>query len=163
MAAGKSSACFISAWEKLGRPFPLVRLPFLTQTDWDRLLLDSDFLIVRGEDSLSRAVLSGLPFLWQAYPQAEKQQLVKVEALLERMRHCFNPEDFVLWQAASIALNDRLSDSPSTSGREKILPLLELAADSKAALSPAFSSFSEEVLALGNLALPLLTLLRDFV
>ncbi len=185
VAAGKSAPCFLSAWEKSGRPFPVLQLPFLPQTDWDRLLLDSDFLIVRGEDSLSRAVLSGLPFLWQAYPQAEKQQLVKLEALLGRMRHCFAASDFSLWREADIALNDRTGDRADTAGAEHILPLLEWAARAGTApvpaLSPdtpldrpdalpspaaslsAFSSFSDEVLALGNLALPLLTLLRDFV
>jgi hypothetical protein len=64
----------------------IVYMPFISQHDYDTLLCCADFNIVRGEDSLARAVLSGKPFVWNAYVQDEKYQLVKVEALLETMR-----------------------------------------------------------------------------
>lgn len=158
VAAGKSSPCFLSAWEKLGRPFPALALPFLPQTAWDELLLAADFAIVRGEDSLSRAALSGRPFLWQAYPQAEKQQLVKVRALLERLKANFAPGDFSPLEALFLAFNDRLADSPDRRGAEALLPVLER----YEALEPGFRAFSSALLAQGNLVAPLLTFLRDF-
>ncbi|MDR2693178.1 MAG: elongation factor P maturation arginine rhamnosyltransferase EarP [Chitinispirillales bacterium] len=60
--------------------------PFIPQHDYDTLLCCADFNLVRGEDSLARAVLSGRPFIWQAYIQADEHQCVKVEALLKTMR-----------------------------------------------------------------------------
>jgi uncharacterized repeat protein (TIGR03837 family) len=159
VAAGKSAPCFFEAWENLGRPFPSLALPFLPQPLWDRVLLASDFAIVRGEDSLSRAALSGRPFLWQAYPQAEKQQLVKVKALLERLRPRFPPEGFTRLEALFTAFNDRLEDAADRRGAEELLPVLAAYDE----LLPGFGAFSREVVGNGNLALPLLTLLRDFV
>jgi uncharacterized repeat protein (TIGR03837 family) len=61
-------------------------VPFIPQHDYDTLLCCADFNLVRGEDSLARAVLSGKPFIWHAYVQAERLQLVKAAALLETMR-----------------------------------------------------------------------------
>jgi uncharacterized repeat protein (TIGR03837 family) len=159
VAAGKSSPCFFEAWERLGRPFPALALPFLPQPLWDRVLLASDFSIVRGEDSLSRAALSDRPFLWQAYPQADKQQLVKVRALLERLRPRFPPEGFARLEALSLAFNDRLEDAADRRGAEELLPILEAYGE----LLPGFEAFSREIVGCGNLVLPLLTLLRDFV
>ena len=69
-------------------------LPFLSQEEWDKNLYAQDILFVRGEDSLSRACLSGKPFVWQAYLQDDNYQLVKVRALLARMRPHFAPKDF---------------------------------------------------------------------
>ncbi|MDD5455967.1 MAG: elongation factor P maturation arginine rhamnosyltransferase EarP [Candidatus Margulisbacteria bacterium] len=54
-----------------------------SQQDYDLLLFTMDFNMVRGEDSLARAILSGKPFLWQAYDQGENYQLVKVNALMQ--------------------------------------------------------------------------------
>jgi uncharacterized repeat protein (TIGR03837 family) len=64
----------------------VICLPFIGQHDYDALLCCADFNIVRGEDSLARAILSGKPFIWNAYIQEERYQIVKVEALLETMR-----------------------------------------------------------------------------
>lgn len=69
-------------------------LPFLSQEEWDKNLYAQDILFVRGEDSLSRACLSGKPFVWQAYLQDDNYQLVKVRALLEQMRPHFDAGDF---------------------------------------------------------------------
>lgn len=79
-------------------PFILKELPFLPQSEWDSLLFDSPLLFIRGEDSLSCACLCGVPFVWHAYPQSEEYQLVKVNALLERMKPHFSSEDFCALQ-----------------------------------------------------------------
>ena len=39
---------------------------------------------VRGEDSFVRAQWAALPFVWQAYPQADAAHLTKVAAFLDR-------------------------------------------------------------------------------
>lgn len=159
VASGKSGPCFMAAWERAGRPFPVIGLPFLRQTDWDEVLVASDFAIVRGEDSMSRAALSGRPFLWQAYPQAERQQLVKARALLESMRRFFPPAAFAPVEEAFIAFNDRLEDGPETRGGERILPLLKQERE----LAGGFSSYSAMLVDNGNLAGNLMTFLREIV
>ncbi len=59
-------------------------VPFTPQDDYDRLLWACDLNLVRGEDSLVRALWAGRPFLWQAYPQTDGAHLDKVAALLAR-------------------------------------------------------------------------------
>ncbi len=61
-----------------------VELPWLSQTDHDRLLAGCDFNIVRGEDSFVRAQLtSDAPFLWQAYPQHDGAHAAKLAAFVD--------------------------------------------------------------------------------
>lgn len=78
--------------------FALNELPFLPQSEWDELLAKTPLLFIRGEDSLSRACLCGVPFVWHAYPQSEEYQLVKVNALLDRMSIHFSTENFKIIQ-----------------------------------------------------------------
>jgi uncharacterized repeat protein (TIGR03837 family) len=59
-------------------------LPFLDQDDYDRLLWACDINFVRGEDSCVRAQWAARPMVWQAYPQADRAHLAKLDALLER-------------------------------------------------------------------------------
>ncbi len=61
------------------------RLPWLDQGEFDHLLWASDLNAVRGEDSLVRALWSGAPFLWQAYPQRDGAHAAKVQALMSRL------------------------------------------------------------------------------
>jgi uncharacterized repeat protein (TIGR03837 family) len=124
-AAGKSSDCLLSAWSSAGESFPLVPLPFLPQERWDEVLLACDFSIVRGEDSWARASLSGKPFLWQAYPQDGRYQMVKVDAFLERLRPHFRAEPFDRLETLYCAFNDRERDGPAVTGEERLLPCLE--------------------------------------
>ena len=51
--------------------------------DYDRLLQSSTLNFVRGEDSLTRAIFSGRPFIWQPYKQNQDHHLVKLNAFLE--------------------------------------------------------------------------------
>jgi uncharacterized repeat protein (TIGR03837 family) len=61
-------------------------LPWLTQMDFDRVLWCSDLSVVRGEDSLVRALWAGAPFVWQLYPQHDAVHLRKLQAFLARWR-----------------------------------------------------------------------------
>lgn len=58
-------------------------LPHVTQTEFDRLLWASDLNLVRGEDSLVRAIWAGRPMLWQLYPQDDGAHADKLEAFLD--------------------------------------------------------------------------------
>jgi uncharacterized repeat protein (TIGR03837 family) len=61
-----------------------VRLPWLTQLDFDRLLWSCQLNFVRGEDSLVRAIWAGVPFVWQLYAQDDGAHLAKLDAFLDR-------------------------------------------------------------------------------
>jgi uncharacterized repeat protein (TIGR03837 family) len=159
VANGRSEACFMKACKDAGMPFPAIALPFLPQENWDEFLLTSDFSIIRGEESLSRAALSGRPFLWHAYVQDNAHQQVKVKALLERMRQHFESGDYALLESLSLAFNDRHSDDPSAGGDERLLPLLRAGAS----VEEGFRSFSVAIFAQGDLAAHLMTFIREFV
>lgn len=58
-------------------------LPFLSQTDYDKLLATCDINFVRGEDSWIRAIWAGKPFIWQPYFQSENTHIIKLNAFLD--------------------------------------------------------------------------------
>jgi len=58
----------------------------LTQTEFDKLLWACDLNLVRGEDSLVRAIWAGKPWLWQIYPQDDGAHADKLQALLDQMQ-----------------------------------------------------------------------------
>jgi uncharacterized repeat protein (TIGR03837 family) len=60
----------------------LVELPWLPQSDYDCLLAGCEINLVRGEDSLVRAIWAGRPFLWQLYPQHDLAHHAKLDAFL---------------------------------------------------------------------------------
>lgn len=89
--------------------FSIIELPYMIQTDWDNLLLLSDFNFIRGEDSFSRACLAGKPFLWNAYVQSEEVQILKVNGFLERFsKHC-SGENYRLIKNLHIYVNTYFS------------------------------------------------------
>lgn len=81
----------VTAWA--GSPLPagasLVRgklalygVPFVEQSQYDKLLWSCDMNFIRGEDSFVRAQWAGKPFVWHIYPQEEGAHLVKLDAFL---------------------------------------------------------------------------------
>ena len=77
----------------------LAPLPWLSQLDFDRLLAACDLNLVRGEDSLVRALWAGAPFVWQAYPQSDGAHLGKVEALMAQFTQPSLPDAVqTLWR-----------------------------------------------------------------
>ncbi len=97
--------------------------PFIPQHDYDALLCCADFNLVRGEDSLARAVLSGKPFIWHAYIQAEKHQCVKAEALLKALRPYYidsgSGDAFDEYRTLTMAFNDAEAASADTVTSER--------------------------------------------
>lgn len=123
--------------------FKLTELPFLPQTDWDALMCKTPLLFIRGEDSLSRACLCGVPFIWNAYPQSDDYQLVKVQALLDRMRPHFPPELFEKTEACWLTYNGAQGNLNSAITNFLL---------SYAELRPCFKDFSRSLLQNGDLA-----------
>lgn len=60
----------------------VVRIPFVTQDDFDTILWSSDLNFVRGEDSVIRALWAGKPLVWQIYEQEERAHIIKLRAWL---------------------------------------------------------------------------------
>lgn len=58
-------------------------IPFLEQSDYDRLLWCCDINFVRGEDSFVRAQWAAKLFVWNIYPQQGQAHLRKLDAFLE--------------------------------------------------------------------------------
>jgi uncharacterized repeat protein (TIGR03837 family) len=68
-------------------------MPFLPQPEFDALLCLSDFNLVRGEDSLVRAVLAERPFIWSAYLQDNKHHSVKADAFCRVFEQYFDDKE----------------------------------------------------------------------
>jgi uncharacterized repeat protein (TIGR03837 family) len=73
-----------SLTDRGGDSLDIVRIPFLPQDDYDRLLWSADLNFVRGEDSVVRAGWAARPLVWQIYPQADDVHLGKLDAWLDR-------------------------------------------------------------------------------
>ncbi len=157
-AAGLSLQPFLNAWEREGRPFPVTRLPFLPQTVWDALFCVMSFSFVRGEDSLSRACLAGIPFVWYAYPQNEEYQLVKVQALLDRMKPFFSGEDFEVLNRYWLHYNTTADNGNVSGGGEEDLYELFRMYDT---LYSGFEGFAAAVKNNGDLAEHLLLYMQQ--
>lgn len=80
-------------------------VPFLPQSDYDRLLWSCDVNFVRGEDSFVRAQWAGKPFIWQLYPQAENLHHVKLRAFLQRYAHDLDAVNQLSLQWNSVGLD----------------------------------------------------------
>jgi uncharacterized repeat protein (TIGR03837 family) len=159
VAAGRGRASFTDAWNKAGKPFAVTELPFLSQTDWDDLLCSMSFLFVRGEDSLSRACLAGIPFVWHAYPQYDEYQRVKVLALLARMKPYFPPDDAALLEKYWLSYNTTTARERSGSCDAVLYELLERTA----VLGRDFSSFASDIRSNGDFAARLLQYIEGLI
>ena len=114
VAQGRGKESFMAACRESGALDFVEELPYLNQTEWDEMMKGCSALVIRGEESMSRACLSGIPFIWHAYPQSDEYQLVKVKALLERMKRHFNEEDFEIVSNAWLDINNSMSLSGLT-------------------------------------------------
>lgn len=81
----------------------LEALSMVQQSEYDQILLGSTCNLVRGEDSIIRAMHTGNPFLWQIYKQEENAHILKLESFLERM-HTVLEEQYAALAPAQTAL-----------------------------------------------------------
>lgn len=84
VTAGRATQAVRFAMQGLGREHRLevTELPYLCHTEFDQLLAAQDLNLVRGEDSLVRAIWAGKAFLWQIYRQDDGVHLNKLKAFL---------------------------------------------------------------------------------
>lgn len=104
LAQGRGRDSFFNASKENG--LDITELPYLNQENWDDIMQNCSCLIIRGEESMSRACLSGIPFVWHAYPQSDEYQMVKVNALLDRMERHFEKKDFAIVRNAWNCINE---------------------------------------------------------
>ena len=108
----------------------LAMVPFVAQDDYDKLLWACDINFVRGEDSFVRAQWAARPMIWQAYPQTENAQRLKLDAFLARYGAALPPDPAAALKSLSLAWNHE-----GNAGREwqpfvAALPALRILAES---------------------------------
>jgi uncharacterized repeat protein (TIGR03837 family) len=84
-AVDAALAALPADWNAAGQ-LRLHRLPLLDQRDYDHLLWSCDLNFVRGEDSVVRGMLAGVPCVWHIYPQDDGAHEEKLEAFLAWLR-----------------------------------------------------------------------------
>ena len=116
-----------------------MRLPWLSQTDYDHLLWCADINFVRGEDSLVRALWAGKPWVWQAYVQDGGAHADKVEALLDGLEAAESPTEALgdmakLWRwwnhipgGAALLPNASAWSELTQRGRDRLIQTEDLA------------------------------------
>lgn len=145
-------------------------LEYLPQLAWDALLTLADFSFIRGEDSFSRACLSGIPFVWHAYPQEEEFQLVKVDAVLKRMEPFFSAGNMSLVKNVWLSYNRKPSVKMCDEACKVYyectdagyIPLLRIL-ENYGGIKKSFGMFAQSLFANGNLAQKLLAFLQNSV
>ena len=139
-------------------------LDFCNQREWDNLLLNCSFLFLRGEESLSRACLSGIPFVWHAYVQTEEYQLVKVKALLEIMKKYFTPNQFNIIEKLWLLINesDVASDQKCDIEKKnmKIKELCDIFIEKADDFAVGYRKFAKDLRKNGDLCQNVMTFIR---
>ena len=153
VAQGRGKQSFITACRECGAESFAEELPYLNQTEWDEVMKGCSALVIRGEESMSRACLSGIPFIWHAYPQSDEYQLVKVRALLERMKQHFSADDFEIVEKIWILINSPESQVNNSSLEAASTAFFEHVN----ALAAGFKDFALSLRKNGDLAANLMT------
>ena len=132
-------------------------LSFMNQNEWDKMLKNCGVLFIRGEESMSRACLSGIPFVWHAYPQSDEYQLIKVRALLERMSIHFKCEDFKIIEKVWILINSAESEVEQEVFEKAFLDFF----DNAEKLVYGFRDFALDLRKNGDLCSNLMTFIKN--
>jgi uncharacterized repeat protein (TIGR03837 family) len=105
VTAGRATEAVRAALEKRHQSDPawnsasllsITWLPLLSQSDFDHLLWACDLNLVRGEDSLVRALWAGKPMVWQIYPQHDEAHHAKLLTFLDWLGAPADLRDFHL-------------------------------------------------------------------
>lgn len=69
-----------------------IEFPMMQQDEFNKIIKGCDLNIVRGEDSISQAIIAGKPFIWHIYKQEEDAHLDKIKAFLAKYTQCIPNE-----------------------------------------------------------------------
>lgn len=131
---GRATAAVRAAGATSRGSLQLHFLPWLSQRDYDHLLWSCDLNFVRGEDSVVRGLLAGVPSVWQIYPQADGAHLPKLEAFLRWLDPSPDLRAFFLaWNGVTEgplpALDPGGWGAVATAARQRLEALPELATE----------------------------------
>lgn len=157
VAQGAGKKSFMEAYSKSENKVLCDELPFMNQNEWDDMMKTCSALFIRGEESLSRACLSGIPFVWQAYPQSENYHLVKMNALLEVMKPFFDKNHFEIINALWLDFN---SYNPNEDNGENIFKHCKAFVENLVPLSEGFKTFALSLRKNGDLCHNLMTFIE---
>ena len=152
-----SKACLDRTYFIKDSNLKIEELSFMNQNEWDKMLKQCGVLFIRGEESMSRACLSGIPFVWHAYPQSDEYQLIKVRALLERMSVHFKCEDFRIIEKVWILINSAESEVEQEEFEKAILDFF----DNAEKLVYGFREFALDLRKNGDLCSNLMTFIKN--
>lgn len=96
VTAGRARAAVEALGARDGGALRLHFLPLLTQREYDELLWACDLNFVRGEDSVVRGLLAGVPAVWQIYPQDDGAHVAKLKAFIDWLQPPPDLRDFFL-------------------------------------------------------------------
>jgi uncharacterized repeat protein (TIGR03837 family) len=96
VTAGRAAAAVRAAGASSAGALRVRELPLLSQRAYDELLWGCDLNFVRGEDSLVRGLLAGVPLVWQIYPQHDGAHHAKLAAFLDWLQPPTSQRDFFL-------------------------------------------------------------------
>ncbi len=129
-------------------------LRHVPQPAFDAQLRGSDLNLVRGEDSLVRAIWAGRPFIWQLYPQDDGAHVDKLEAFLAFYLRGAPPELAAALSAVGRAWNGLAGDAEGCAAWARML--------SRQALWPSWQAWAAEVASALSAQPDLVSRLLDF-
>jgi uncharacterized repeat protein (TIGR03837 family) len=109
--------------------------PHCSQADFDQVLWASDLNVVRGEDSLVRALWAGKPLIWHIYPQDDGAHHAKLAAFLDWIEAPASMRlEHMVWNAdgpSPLAADDPISPAADwapavTAARRRLLAQTDL-------------------------------------
>ncbi|WBF65707.1 MAG: elongation factor P maturation arginine rhamnosyltransferase EarP [Candidatus Kinetoplastibacterium crithidii] len=120
----------------------IIKIPFVNQNDFDKLLWSMDINFVRGEDSFIRAIWSGRPLVWNIYKQKDNIHINKLDCwidiynppssvkqliyswnqnnsnpLIKSVQESFSDQNWIKWQEHAKNWSDNQSQQSSLSYR----------------------------------------------
>ena len=108
---------------------------------------------------MSRACLSGIPFVWHAYPQSDEYQLVKVQALLNKLEKYFTSREYKIIQRVWFDFNKAENEVSNSELEEATYDFLINSQE----LREGFYKFAEDLRKIGDLAYNLMTFIQKNV
>lgn len=89
--------------------------PMQQQETYSYIIKACDLNVVRGEDSITQAVINGRPFLWHIYQQKDNIHLDKLRAFTELLTQNTTPKLRSIIEQAFLALDNTSSNTCSAS------------------------------------------------
>jgi uncharacterized repeat protein (TIGR03837 family) len=104
VTAGRATAAVRAAGGSDRGQLRIHALGLMSQREYDHLLWSCDLNFVRGEDSLVRGLLAGVPAVWQIYPQQDDAHHAKLDAFLRWLQPPPDLREFFLaWNGVTAA------------------------------------------------------------